>query len=53
MNGKRPTLYEKILLKASGHNPDDYLRVKRENRKYTFINRNTGTPLAIEDCNKR
>ena len=52
-NGKRPTLYERILLKSHGHKIDEYLRVKRENKKYTFVNRNTEEILIIDDCNKR
>ncbi|MCT8975524.1 hypothetical protein N4T77_02820 [Clostridium sp. CX1] len=52
-SGKRPTMYEKVLLKAQGHNSDDYLRIKRENKKYTFVHRSTGKILTIEDFNKR
>ena len=50
-HGKRLTLYEKILLKSKGNNPEDYLRTKRVNKHYEFINIINNEPLLIDDIN--
>jgi hypothetical protein len=42
------TLKEKKLLKDKGHEPKDFLRIKRDTKQYEFLQKYTGKILVIE-----
>ncbi|MEH7157502.1 DUF6906 family protein [Neobacillus drentensis] len=47
-NGKRPTKAEKISIKSSGLNPENWLIFKKNHDTLQLVHRETGTTKTIQ-----
>lgn len=46
-HGMKLTRKEKLLLQREGHDPKDFLRIKRDTEKFEFLQKHTGKILVI------